>query len=615
MFKDMSRPAAGPRSQNRVTGLAVLFIATGLFGAVQWGNGAASAGRQATVVFPGRQPADHGQKRAEENRRRKVIALPADRERTELNPFSLAWVPRGRVMLVALRPQVVFRQKVLAPVAKLLRDAEELRPILGARFKEIEQVTWVHLVAPDGGPELIGTIVRTTGRNDEVSVIENVAPGAVKREHAGQTYYESSLRVFAWRCCFFPDDSTIVFAGSREFAHAMIDAGSKGPAPKWNDMWNKVAAADLAFFVEPGVHLRRMTDAVARSREGKPFAPLWEKASSIVLGATLEEDFELRLTFVAKTAEDAREVAVALRSAVKLGRKFLKQTRSTFEKLPAERRPIPLKAVTLGEAILASASVEVQVQSVHVAATVEDQIAAGLGDALVPMVRQAREAARRTYGRRNLKLLGVAFHEYHDVFGRFPPAVVTGPDGRTPHSWRVELLPVLDTELYAELQRRIAAGLGGDRKARQFWNSLIEKYGYRLNEPWDSSHNREVLKKIPPALRSRNDTGRAENTTYFVLTGRETVFSDNKGTRIRDVTDGTSNTILCVETPRDVPWTKPEDIAYVPKNPLPKFGGLHPGGFQVLLADGSAVFISEDMDKPVLRALITRSGGDVVGDR
>ena len=85
------------------------------------------------------------------------------------------------------------------------------------------------------------------------------------------------------------------------------------------------------------------------------------------------------------------------------------------------------------------------------------------------------------------------------------------------------------------------------------------------------------------------------------------------------ITDGTSNTILVVEAERDIPWTKPEDIAYDPDKPLPKFGGrpLPAGisganGFLASFADGSVRFISDTTDEVTLRALITKAGGEVV---
>jgi len=74
---------------------------------------------------------------------------------------------------------------------------------------------------------------------------------------------------------------------------------------------------------------------------------------------------------------------------------------------------------------------------------------------LLPAVQQAREAARRAQCKNNLKQLGIALHNYHDVHSVFPPYVTYdqgkdcpgGPDGWTNtggYSWRVMLLPFID---------------------------------------------------------------------------------------------------------------------------------------------------------------------------
>ena len=56
--------------------------------------------------------------------------------------------------------------------------------------------------------------------------------------------------------------------------------------------------------------------------------------------------------------------------------------------------------------------------------------------------------------------------------------------------------------------------------------------------------------------------------------------------------DGTSYTLLVVEAGDPVPWTKPVDLPYDAKKPLPKLGGLSADGFNAAFADGRVQFIS-----------------------
>jgi len=71
----------------------------------------------------------------------------------------------------------------------------------------------------------------------------------------------------------------------------------------------------------------------------------------------------------------------------------------------------------------------------------------------------------------NLKVIGLAMHNYHDAYGQFPPAAILDNQKKPLLSWRVQLLPFLDhDDLYKEFHR---------------------------DEPWDSEHNKKLIAKIP----------------------------------------------------------------------------------------------------------------------
>src|SRR5690242_8895528 len=64
--------------------------------------------------------------------------------------------------------------------------------------------------------------------------------------------------------------------------------------------------------------------------------------------------------------------------------------------------------------------------------------------AFADAISLAREAARRSQCKNNLKQIGLALHNYHDTYGCFPPAITYGPDGKPWHSWRVIIMPYIE---------------------------------------------------------------------------------------------------------------------------------------------------------------------------
>ena len=139
---------------------------------------------------------------------------------------------------------------------------------------------------------------------------------------------------------------------------------------------------------------------------------------------------------------------------------------------------------------------------------------------------------------------------------------------------------------------------------------------FHLDEPWDSEHNKALIAKMPASFRDPHEDATSTNASYFMPTGPGTIGEKPKGTQFKEITDGTSKTIMLIEAKRDIPWTKPEDIEIDPDatKPLPKFGGHLPEGlFGVAFADGSVQAFSQGvLDANMLRALFTIAGGEPV---
>ncbi|MCR4414617.1 MAG: DUF1559 domain-containing protein [Thermoguttaceae bacterium] len=201
-----------------------------------------------------------------------------------------------------------------------------------------------------------------------------------------------------------------------------------------------------------------------------------------------------------------------------------------------------------------------------------------------------RAEARRNQSVNNLKQLGLAMHNYHSVYRRFPAAAICDNSGKPLLSWRVAILPYIEQQtLYKQ---------------------------FHLDEPWDSEHNKKLIAKMPAVYRSPQSK-RASNqgrTNYVVPVGPETIFPGTKGIEFRDIRDGSSNTILILEvSDQQAPiWTKPDDWPFDPKDPGRGLGGVYDGGFHATFADGSVRFLPLPQDAAKLRALFTRDGREPV---
>ena len=234
-----------------------------------------------------------------------------------------------------------------------------------------------------------------------------------------------------------------------------------------------------------------------------------------------------------------------------------------------------------------------------------------------PVVTKLFDRAERERSANSLKQIGLAMHNYHDTYRHFPTIANFDKAGKPLLSWRVHLLPFLDqVKLYKE---------------------------FHLDEPWDSEHNKTLIAKMPaPYQSSKNkELLQAGKTTYLAPVGENFMFTGTPKTlTFRDITDGTSNTILLVDADDDhaVIWTRPEDFKPDPKNPkaglrnqagmplgdvsksktrsFQKGGGVREEevglGFMTLFADGSVHTLPPNIQATTLHALFTRNGGEVV---
>lgn len=199
-----------------------------------------------------------------------------------------------------------------------------------------------------------------------------------------------------------------------------------------------------------------------------------------------------------------------------------------------------------------------------------------------------------------LKSLLLGMHNYADTYRYLPVNTHNGQgldvvNQRSYLSWRVHLLPYLG---HGDLFNR-----------------------FHLNEPWNSPHNLTLLDKMPEVFRSRGLSASSTKTAFkvfehssaygYTITGSSP--TQIRGPSWQSFTDDTSQTFLVIELLADqaVEWTKPEDIAWNPANPLAGIGTIPADGLRVAMADGAIVTIRPDVTPTNFKAFVTRAGGEL----
>jgi prepilin-type N-terminal cleavage/methylation domain-containing protein len=292
---------------------------------------------------------------------------------------------------------------------------------------------------------------------------------------------------------------------------------------------------------------------------------------------------------------------------------------------------------------------------------------------LLPAVQAAREAARRAQCVNNLKQIGISMHNYHDVVGTFPASFYSTDAGAAPgnhQSWMLMLLPFIEQpQIYNATNLAYVLPDGTALGNQSIVNttscsSLINVYTC----PSDTSPNFNVFNtnegtnvakggKNPKLSYLGNlgdnipdvqvwpftslPTSRGQTFGYGgTFTGVLDRYGDT--TNIRDITDGTSNTLMVGETISQscnwFTWSNPNGTtgttAILLNWQITAFGNnsgnmnsltdsqdwytcfgfrsQHPGIVQFLMADGSSRALKQTTNRDVYRYLSTRAQGEIV---
>ena len=529
--------------------------------------------------------------------------LRAPKSGSDTARIQVSYIPTDAVGVIAIRPAALLRRPEFKLLVEMLQKDKIGVTQYGTTLDKIEQFTVV-MLQPAGPrpktpieiPAFGGTFIRATEPSDFKEITARSFPDAVETKTFGLTYFKSS-RPNLDVCYSLLDDRTIVIDRESNLQRLLLSGKKSRSKLVTSASWKTAATGHfVATFDTDWLRGEMKFDG----RRGgpplnptllAPFSPFWEDTDSVILSASIDKKLQIILAANYTSVQGAKRVKDTLIAAITLARNTTKGFRK--QTLQSRSPEVPLVLTMLNTADELLGNYKLEETSTAVRFTTSTDFNAAMLTPLFLSIQSARIAAGRVQARNNLKQIGLAMHNYHEVYKHFPPAVVYGRGNQdkdkvdaVTHSWRVELLPFLEAApLYQQ---------------------------YKFGETWDSEHNKKILAQMPGVFRNPNDDPKSTNSSYYALVGEGTVFSLKDGVRIRDITDGTSNTIAVVEAKRSIPWTKPQDIPFDPKKELPKLGGWNQGGYNVLFCDGSVRFLAESIDKTMLKWLIQMNDGQAV---
>lgn len=266
---------------------------------------------------------------------------------------------------------------------------------------------------------------------------------------------------------------------------------------------------------------------------------------------------------------------------------------------------------------------------------------------LLPAVQQAREAARRTQCKNNLKNIGLALQNYASE-QLFPPAEIHGVIGSAmPHCdwersigcWGIAILPQLDqSPAYAladfNANPQYASANNVELMQMQFPVYQCPSHLYHgLSSPYKGNplEQTRIMHYFAVAGDAEMTTLNWPDYTEVDVHCRPNsgIFFNDSRTSVRNITDGLSNTAMVCEVtgvmansgnPPDGRGFDLHAVAYLDRAPNsdrtnPWYpNSYHVVGVNVCMADGSVRFISNSIDLSVLMGLATIKGGELLGD-
>jgi hypothetical protein len=504
-------------------------------------------------------------------------------------PIDLRYVQPDAFAVAVLHPKAFFDAPTMEFFPREVVTAAVMQEV-GIDPTKIERL--VISVANFAPPQEPTTAVAAylSGRADPSQALAKLKARAQKQSAGGTEYWIVQPQDFAF---YMPDDQTIV-AAPESVLKQMIAGRAVADTP----MTRLLKQADLSAHIVVLASLdavRNQLQALMQQapRVPPPFQPFLripELTSAVETRIKVGGSPDLQWIFHATSEQAAVQLEQLINQAIAMGKQMVM---AQLQQQVQGDDPVQQASARYVQRLINHIAGRIEPKRAGQDVTIALDTGGGWASSgvmvalLLPAVQAAREAARRTQSMNNMKQISLALHNYHDVYKGFPPQAISDKQGKPLLSWRVAVLPYLEE------------------------NDLYKQF--HLDEPWDSEHNKKLLGQMPAVYANTNLADRTR-TNYLVPVGDDTIFKGDTSTKLADVKDGVSKTIMLLEADADraVPWTKPDDYQIDPDSVSAGLGGLRAGGFLAAFADGSVRFVASGIDAEVLKRLFKKSDGQPV---
>jgi hypothetical protein len=537
-------------------------------------------------------------------------------------PADLALVPPDAGGFIRIRPLDLWNSPALDEQRSVLELAAKealqvFQKKLGFNPGDVERVTIIvpaqdkmGAVVPDGNPTAVSAlfVVALEKPCDRARLIRGFMPTAIPRNAEGKSYY---LDDDTWGCLHLESDRILIYGSEDALLWLFKQRARKLESGPLSEALKRAAGKG---HIVTGTNSTLFMKEVEKQMPPQ-FLPLL-KVRSVIYTLDLDRQLRVEARLEFPGADEARDGEKAAHAVVKLARQQLaglmpllhkritaEQTSagnallavwglSWLRRADAELEKLPIKREE--NQVIASLKVESK-EYLPSSALVVAGITV-LGRAATTIFETLADFSPFRSEDRGLKRLYEALEAYHKDHGHYPPPAITDKEGKALFSWRVALLPYLgEKKLYEQL---------------------------KLDEPWHSLHNKQLLRKMPEALKTSYSLDRDGKTNYQVFVGQGAMFESGTPRKKTDIKDKPEETLLLARVPNEhsVRWMKPADVPYVADKPLKLFvheeslfGGARKRevDIQVLFADGSTRQL-RNLSEKLLKALITRNGGEKV---